>query len=308
MIHGWRIGAETVVGVAEYYGPVHVPGVLYPEMDHQVLRDHRALLEGDHWIEAIDRLIIAVQMWVLHSAGRVIMIDAGIGNGKPRTTPRANRLNTVALDWLAAAGAGVEAVTDVVLTHLHSDHVGWNTHIEDGAWVPAFKNATYHIPRADYDWFRAFNLSGEAKDGGSFHDSVEPVVAAGMARFVEPGDVVADVLTAEAAFGHTPGHLSYWLESDGRRGVFSGDVLHHPVQIYRPDWNTIVDIEPEKAAPTRLAFLARAAEAEAMVMPCHFGPPHAGFVAREGDGYAFRPAPRGSPWPGGAGSPWAPGP
>lgn len=290
MIRSWQIGEATVIGLAEYYGPVHVPDVLFPEMDIDVLRGLRQQFEGVHWFEAIDRLVIGIQIWIVHYANRVILIDTGIGNHKPRTTARANNLNTVVPAWLAAAGAAPGLVTDVVMTHLHSDHVGWNTRLEDGRWVPTFPDAVYHVPKDDYAWFREFNLSGKAKDGGSFFDSVEPAVAAGLVRFVAPDDWVAGCLECVAAFGHTPGHLNYWLRSGNRTAVFSGDVMHHPVQVYRPAWNSIVDIQPEIAAVTRAAFLGKAADAGALVMPCHFGPPHCGFVRREGAGFSFRPA------------------
>lgn len=290
MIHSWQIGEATVTGLTEYYGPVHVPSVLFPAMDLDVLRRLRPLFEGVHWFEATDRLVIGIQIWIVRYAGRVILIDTGIGNHKPRTTARANNLNTVVPAWLAAAGAAPEQVTDVVMTHLHSDHVGWNTRLEDGRWVPTFPDAVYHIPKADYDWFRAFNLSGKAKDGGSFFDSVEPVVAAGLANFVSPNDLVAGCLECMAAFGHTPGQLNYWLRSGSRSAVFSGDVLHHPVHIYRPEWNSNVDILPEVAAGTRAAFLEMAADTGALVMPCHFAPPHCGFVRHDRAGFVFQPA------------------
>jgi glyoxylase-like metal-dependent hydrolase (beta-lactamase superfamily II) len=291
VIRSWQIGEATVTGLTEYYGPVHVPGVLFPAMDLDVLRGERALFEGVHWFEAIDRLVIGIQIWIVRHAGRVILIDTGIGNHKQRTTLRANNLNTVVPAWLAAAGAAPGQVTDVVMTHLHSDHVGWNTRLEDGEWVPTFPDAAYHIPKDDYAWFREFNLSGEAKDGGSFFDSVEPIVTAGLANFVSPGDLVAGCLESVAASGHTPGQLNYWLRSRVRTAVFSGDVLHHPVQIYSPEWNSIVDILPDMALGTRATFLDKAADTGALVMPCHFGPPNCGFVRRERAGFTFQPAP-----------------
>lgn len=290
MIRSWQIGEALVVGLTEYFGPVHVPNLLFPAMDHDVLRGLRNEFEGVHWFESVDRLVIGFQIWILHHAGRVILIDTGVGNHKSRTTPRANKLNTVVPAWLAAADAGPDQVTDVVMTHLHSDHVGWNTQLDGERWGPTFPKATYHIPKDDYAWFREFNLSGKAKDGGSFYDSVEPVMEAGLARFVSPGDRVAGCLDAAAAFGHTPGQLNYWLQSGGRTAVFAGDVLHHPVQVYRPAWNTVVDIQPEIAAATRAAFLERVADSGTLVLPCHFGPPNCGFIRRDGEGYAFVPA------------------
>jgi glyoxylase-like metal-dependent hydrolase (beta-lactamase superfamily II) len=305
MIHSWTIGEATVTGVAEYFGPVHVPDALYPDMDRQVLRDHRAQMEGAFWIEAIDRLVIGVHPWVLRLGDRVILVDAGIGNLKPRRTPRANMLNTVVPDWLAAAGATPDSVTDVLTTHLHNDHTGWNTRLDGGAWVPTFPKATYHMPQVDYDWFGEQHRAGRAKDN-AFADSVMPVVDAGLAHFVAPGDRVAG-LEVTATPGHTPGHVNYWLESAGRTAVFSGDVMHHPVQIYRPEWNTVVDVQPDLARPTRAAFLAEAAERDALFMPCHFGPPHCGFVRRDGAGYRYEPAPAGARVPANAASAWGAG-
>lgn len=306
MIASWRIGDDaTLTSLTEYYGPVHEPATFYPKMDRSVLEAHRGVLEGEHWIEASDRLVIGFQIWILHSGDRTILIDTGVGNGKPRRTPRANRLNTIVPAWMAAAGADFDKVTDVVMTHLHSDHVGWNTVAEGERWVPTFPNAAYHLPRRDYDWFKEFNDSGQAVDGGSFYDSVQPVVDAGRARFVEPGDIVAGCLEATAAFGHTHGHLNFWFGAEGEQVLFCGDVLHHPVQIYRPDWNSIVDREPETALATRAAFLPRAAAARALIAPCHFGPPHCGFIDAAEEGFAFRPAPAGARLRERAESPWS---
>ena len=168
MIQSWKIGEATVTALAEYYGPVHVPDLLFPDCDRAELAANRDMLEGRFWVPATDRLVISITIWIVAVADRVILIDAGIGNGKSRRTPRANMMNTVAADWLAAAGAAPGQVTDVVMTHLHADHVGWNTVMRDGAWVPTFPDATYHIPRADFDWFEGWNARGEATDGGSF--------------------------------------------------------------------------------------------------------------------------------------------
>ena len=302
MIRSWKIGAATVTSVAEYYGPVHIPDVLYPDMDRQVLRDNRALMEGPFWIEETDRLVIGIQIWVLRLGDRVIVVDTGIGNHKPRKTPRANMLNTVVMDWLAAAGATPDTVTEVLTTHLHNDHTGWHCRLEGSDWVPTFPKAGYYLPQEDYDWFGAQHRAGKAKDN-AFADSVEPVVAAGLATFVAPGDEVAG-LRVTAAGGHTPGMVNYWLESEGRFGVFAGDVLHHPVQVLRPEWNSIVDIQPERALPTRARFLADVSERDALVMPCHFGPPHCGFVRRQDTGYRFDPAPPGAAVPARAEDAW----
>lgn len=288
MIRSWRLGNATLTAVCEYYGPVHVPDILYPDMDRAVLESHRDLMEGAFWIPEIDRLVIRIQIWVLHLGDRVIVVDTGIGNHKPRRTPRAHMLNTVVMDWLAAAGATPDTVTDVLTTHLHSDHTGWHCRLDNDAWVPTFPNATYCIPKADYEYWGDLWRSGQARDD-AFADSIVPVVNAGLARFVAPGDTCAGLAVTDAR-GHTPGMVNYWLATEAGTAVFAGDVLHHPVQIYRPDWNGIVDILPDQAQRTRAAFLAEVADRRALVLPCHFGPPHCGFVLQEGEGYRFQPS------------------
>ncbi|MCW4115450.1 MBL fold metallo-hydrolase [Aurantimonas sp. MSK8Z-1] len=297
MITSWRIGAATVTALSEYYGPVHVPDRLFPDLDRAVLREHRDLLEGRFWYEAIDRLVISVTLWIVTLAGRTILIDTGIGNGKTRRTPRANMMNTVVPDWLAAAGAAPDQVTDVVMTHLHADHVGWNTVRDGDHWVPTFPGATYHVPRADFEHWAEIDRRGEAVDGGSFRDSVLPVLEAGLVRWTQAGDRVADTLDAVSARGHTPGQLAMWLRSEGRAAVFCGDILHHPVHVLRPEWNSVVDVEPDHAAATRQAFLAEVADRDVLVAPCHFAPPHAAFVRREADGYVFDPIGNGTALP-----------
>lgn len=293
MLHRWQIGDVRVSSLVEYFGPTHDPAFLYPDFDRAAFDAAVATLPPGHYYPAADRLAVAIQIWLVEAGDRRILIDAGVGNGKTRRTPRMHLLNSLWPAWLAAAGAGFETITDVALTHLHSDHVGWNTVLRDGRWVPAFPNATYHIPQADHDWFRAAHADGRIDDGGSFADSVAPVIEAGQARFFGPGDGVADVLQARAAPGHTPGMVNFHLESQGRRGVFCADIFHTLVQVALPDWNTAFCILPDQARDTRHAFLAEAAGSGALIMPCHFPPPFCGTIRRNDAGYAFDPAPSG---------------
>ena len=304
MISSWKVGAATVTALSEYYGPVHVPGTLFPGLDPQVLIAHRDRLEGRFWLPAIDRLVISVTIWIVKLGKRTILVDTGIGNFKTRRTPRANMMNTVVPEWLAAAGAAPGDVTDVVMTHLHADHVGWNTVRDGESWVPTFPGATYHIPRGDFEWFEALNKRGEATDGGSFHDSVMPVVDAGLVNWTEPGDVIAETLEAASAKGHTPGQLSMWLYSNDRVAVFCGDILHHPLHVLAPDCNSVVDVDLANAAVTRAKFLAAVADTGAMIAPCHFAPPHAVFIRRAGSGFVYEPLATGALTPTSAIDPW----
>lgn len=293
MLQSWRIGDIRVSSLVEYFGPTHDPAFLYPDFERESFTAAVAEMPPGHYFPAADRLVLAIQIWLVEAGDRRILVDTGCGNGKSRNVPRMHRLNSLWPAWLAAAGQSFDSITDVAMTHLHTDHIGWNTIDDGGRWKPTFPNAVYHMPRADHDWFARAHGDGTIDDGGSFTDSVAPVVEAGLARFFTDEDRVAGCLRVAQAPGHTPGQVNFWIESRGRHGVFSADILHSVVQVLRPEWNTAFCILPDAARATRKAFLEAAAETGALVMPCHFAPPHCGYIRRRGPGYAFEPAPSG---------------
>jgi glyoxylase-like metal-dependent hydrolase (beta-lactamase superfamily II) len=219
------------------------------------------------------------------------VIDTGVGNRKPRSAERMDRLNTLVMPWLESTGAGPEQVTHVVMTHLHTDHVGWNTVEKDGKWVPTFPKARYLIPQAEFDYWKALYDKGDTQvNQGSFVDSVLPILDAGLADFMDGKSEVADCLAPEPVPGHAPGMLSFRLRSRGEEGLFTADVMHNAIQIVRPDWNDRYCVWPDKALESRAAVLKRAAERGALIMPMHLGAPYCGYVRRQGEGYAFEPA------------------
>jgi glyoxylase-like metal-dependent hydrolase (beta-lactamase superfamily II) len=294
VIHSWSIGDVRVTSLVEYMGPTHVPEATFPEFDAAVFAKRAGLLPPGAWHETVRRFTIAIQIWIIHAGNEVILVDSGVGNHKTRPAARMHMLNTLVPQWLAAAGAAPDQVTHVLMTHFHSDHVGWNTTLSDGRWVPTFPRARYLFPRGDFDYFKALGDSGKSSDT-SFKDSVAPVVEAGLAEFIDAKASLPAGLRPVEAFGHTPGMMNYWLRSKGETGVFSADVFHHPVQILNPGWNTAFCILPDAAKATRARLLGEAAAANALVMPCHFPTPHTGYVRRAGDGFAFEPAPVGAP-------------
>jgi glyoxylase-like metal-dependent hydrolase (beta-lactamase superfamily II) len=289
MIRSWWVGDIRVTRVIEYYGPTHNPAVAFPDFERARFERHAAQLPPEHWFPDVNRLGIAVQIWIVFAGESVILVDTGVGNQKPRPLSWMNRLNTLVPLWLGTAGATREAVTHVAMTHLHYDHIGWNTTLDNGTWVPTFPNAQYLVPRDDYVWFKERYDRGALNDP-SLEDSLLPVFESGLIRFVDRQTVVAGVLEVDRARGHTPGHTNYWIESNGAWGVLSGDVFHHPIQILEPDWNSNFCLDPDEARAVRHRLLARAADSGALVMPCHFPPPGAGYVRREGDGYRYEPA------------------
>lgn len=294
MIHSWSIGDVRVTSLVEYVGPTHAPETTFPAFDEAVFRSQADLLPPGAWHGNIHRLTIAIQIWIVQSGNDVVLVDAGVGNGKPRPAARMNKLNTLVPHWLAAAGAAPDQVTHVLMTHLHSDHIGWNTVLDGERWVPTFPRARYLVPEADHGYFRDLSLSGKAADI-SYADSLAPVLDAGLVDFIDARSELPAGLRPAEAFGHTPGMMNYWVRSKGQSGVFCGDVCHHPIQVFNPGWNTAFCIIPDAAKATRAAVLAEAAATGALLMPCHFPAPHTGYVRRCGDGFLFEPAPAGAP-------------
>jgi glyoxylase-like metal-dependent hydrolase (beta-lactamase superfamily II) len=178
----------------------------------------------------------------------------------------------------------------VMCTHLHVDHVGWNTRLENGRWVPTFKNAKYVWSREDYDFYEKLDEDPEKgpANGGSFRDSVLPVVQAGMAQMVSGAAALDENLRIEPAPGHTPGTIAIKLESKGEKALFCGDILHHALQVYHPEWNSFACLDQDNARRSRKAALEHCAGSGALLMPCHFGAPFTCHIDHKGGGFAPR--------------------
>jgi glyoxylase-like metal-dependent hydrolase (beta-lactamase superfamily II) len=285
------LGDITVTRVVETHGPIMPTDQFFPDMPEQAWREHRDTLVPDHL--GADGVMVhaAMQTWVLRSGGRTILIDTGIGNDKAR--PAVAAWDHLALDYLGAlarAGVRPEDVDLVVNTHLHSDHIGWNTRLVDGVWVPTFPNATYLMPRLDLDYWNPANNPGIA--GGvnenAFEDSVAPVLAAGQVRLWEGSHVIDADLRLEAAPGHTPGAAVVTLDSGGERALFAGDILHTPLQLAHPGHNSCFDLDPALSRATRRRLLGRAAEHRALVLPAHFAGHGALEIEDTGTGFAIK--------------------
>jgi glyoxylase-like metal-dependent hydrolase (beta-lactamase superfamily II) len=289
MIQSRQIGDVRITRVLEYSAPTHAPEFLFPDLPQRQLDEDAAWLAPNHYITHMNRLIVTIQLWVVHAGDKVIVIDTGVGNMKPRAAARMNMLNAQVLPWLEAAGAGRDQVTHVVHTHLHSDHIGWNTLWIDGRWEPTFPKARYMVPKNDFDHFQSVLARGpNPLIDQAFTDSVYPVIDAGLAEFITDTDSeVADVLSVIPVPGHSPGMLAYGLRTGGEAAIFTADVFHSPLQIAHPWLNTAYCELPDLARRSRLEILNRAADSGALIMPMHFGAPHCGFVRRQGDGFRF---------------------
>jgi len=289
-----RIGDALVTNIVESTGPTHDPAVLFKGMMDvddvaAALSRHASWLAPHHYIPSVNRIVVTFQLWVLQVGDNVVIIDTAVGNGKERPNPRMHMLNSLVMTWLEAIGAGPEQVTHVVNSHLHTDHVGWNTRIVDGRNVPTFPNARYLMPRADFDHFRGRLDAGDRQPSVvSLIDSVLPVVDAGLVEFIDEPFELIPGLAVEMSPGHTPGMINLYLTSKGESAVFCADNFHTPLQIAVPELNSVNDILGDQARVSRRAFLERIADSDTLIMPMHFGAPHCGYIRRGGpDGTFF---------------------
>ncbi|MFD0413790.1 MBL fold metallo-hydrolase [Streptomyces sp. NPDC127108] len=288
-----ELGNVTVTRVREYFGPVDMtPETFFPESPRAVWDDGASWLTP-HFLDADTRVVnSAIQTWLLRSEGKNILVDTGVGNHKERPyAPIWSRLETGFLADLARAGVKPEDVDIVINTHLHVDHVGWNTRLEGRRWVPTFPNATYLIPKDDFDFWNPENGHEPLLGRGNqnvFEDSVAPVHEAGQTVLWEDGHQVDAALRLDAAPGHTPGSCVLTLTSGTDRAVFVGDMLHSPVQVLEPDANSCFCEDPAGARATRRKVLGWAADNNALVIPAHLGGHGAAEVAREADKFAIK--------------------
>lgn len=287
------LGDITLTRVREYFGPVDMtPETFFPDSPAKAWEEHRALLVPD-FLDAGTRIVnSAIQTWLLRSEGRTILVDTGVGNHKERPyAPVWSRMDTGFLDNLARAGVRPEDVDIVINTHLHIDHVGWNTYLDGRTWVPTFPHATYLMPKDDFDFWNPENGHTSVLGRGNqnvFEDSVAPVHRAGQTLLWENSHQIDAGLRLETAPGHTPGSSVLTLTSGTDRAVFVGDLLHSPVQILEPDSNSCFCEDPAQARATRRKVLGRAADSNTLVIPAHLGGHGAAQVVRDGSRFAVK--------------------
>jgi glyoxylase-like metal-dependent hydrolase (beta-lactamase superfamily II) len=294
--HMWRtkIGDIEVRRVEEMLRPGFDPAFLYPNYDPAILAEHPLLAQPQFFDHASARLMSSMQSWLVFAGHEIILIDTGCGNDKIREHPafqRFHKLNLPYLENLAACGVQPEDVTIVFNTHLHVDHVGWNTRLHNDRWVPTFPRARYLLPRAELAHWHDPQGGPRAQPEGvpAILDSVDPIVEAKVVDLIAPGDEIVPGVRIEAVPGHTPHQVAVRIGAPGADGLFTADVFHQPMQIYRTDWNSRYCELPEVAIATRRRVFAEAADAHTVLFPSHTGAPHAGRIGRENGGFAFLP-------------------
>jgi glyoxylase-like metal-dependent hydrolase (beta-lactamase superfamily II) len=281
----WNIGDVKVSRIIESEAPW--PGTwLLPDATAENIKKEASWLFPTFTDEK-GKLRMAIHALVLESQGTRIVVDTCIGNDKVRSNPVWSNLKLPFLDDLEKAGYARNNIDIVVCTHLHVDHVGWNTTLENGKWVPTFPNARYLVGGTEWEfWSKSDNK--DSRD--PIEDSVRPVVDSGHAKLVDSNYRITDEVWLEPTPGHTPGHHSVRISSKGRDAVITGDLIHHPVQFQYPEWDDAFDSDLAMAKSTRRAFAEKYADRDVLVFGTHFATPSAGKITRSGSAFKFKAA------------------
>jgi glyoxylase-like metal-dependent hydrolase (beta-lactamase superfamily II) len=280
----WTVGAVRITRIVELEMPI-AHSATHPflaEATPEALRRHDWLYPD--FVTAEGELRLSIHALLVEGPGLRLVVDTCIGNDRPRNLTGGRPLSTDFLERMADAGWPRESVTCVVCTHLHVDHVGWNTMLQDGAWVPTFPKARYLIGRTE---FAHWSAQTNAEMQTILSDSVRPILDAGLVDLVEMDHRLSPEVRLIPTPGHTPGHVSVMIESEGESAVITGDMTHHPCQLAHPDWSPPFDSDRQASAATRGRLFASWADQPVLVIGTHYAAPTAGHVKRDGEAFRF---------------------
>lgn len=282
----WKIGDVEIARIVELNGWEDDITMLLPDADPAFvqsfdwLRPHFATPEG--------KMIISFQAFVLRSKGRTAMIDTCIGSDRQREFDIFTNMASTFLEDMTAAGFPPESVTDVLCTHLHFDHVGWNTRKVGDRFVPTFPKARYLFGRREFEHWQHLRATNGYHHMDHLIDAIDPVIEAGLAELIEPDFQLTDEVSLIPTPGHTPGHVSVLIQSRGQSAVITGDLMHNPIQIAAPTREVRFDMDKSRGAQTRAEFVQRFGDAPTLVIGSHFAEPTAGHIVRDGQSWKLK--------------------
>ena len=280
-----RVGDVVIHRIVESERPDFDAGQFFPHLTPEHWAPYRQRLAGWALDPASNMLTFPMQSFLLRTRHHTIVVDTCVGDHKQRARPNWNMTSSGEyLRRFAETGADPTQVDYVMCTHMHTDHVGWNTRLVNGRWVPTFPNARYVM--SEKEWTYWSTLHRETPQN-QIADSVIPIVESGHAQMVKNDFVIDDEVWFESTPGHTPDHMSVRVASRGAEAVITGDLIHSPVQCLETDWVPRPDFDPGQAAATRRAFLERYCERDVLVCASHFPSPSFGRVVRDGNAFWF---------------------
>jgi glyoxylase-like metal-dependent hydrolase (beta-lactamase superfamily II) len=285
-IRHWRIGDVEVARIVEVNAFEDNIAMLLKDETAAYVREHRWL--QPHFATPEGLMKISFQAFVLRSRGQAVMIDTCIGADRQREYDVFCQLETTFLEDLAVAGFPPASIQAVLCTHLHFDHVGWNTRLVNGRWVPTFPQARYLFGKKEFDHWVHLRGTGGYHNFEHLHDAVDPIVAAGLADYIGSDHRLTDEVSLFPTPGHTPGHVSVHISSRGEEAVITGDLLHHPIQLVDPSRHANFDMDQAQGALTRQQFVERFANSRVRIIGSHFCDPTSGWIERHGRGWKLR--------------------
>lgn len=291
MAQGFQLGDLTIHRVIEEERPLFDPLTFLPGLTPELLAENRHWLEPDAIDPATGMLRLCIQSYLIRTPHHTILVDTCVGNHKERESrPFWHRKTDET--WqrnLAATGVAPEEIDFVMCTHLHVDHVGWNTKLENGRWVPTFPNASYIFGEKEFAYWEAEHAK---VPNPILEDSVLPIVAAGQARMVGTDSALNDHVRLTPTPGHTPDHFAVELGKGETLAVLTGDLIHSPLQARYPELSMRADVDQAQSAVTRRKFLECHCDTGRLMCTAHFPSPSTGHITRWGDGFRFMPAGR----------------
>ena len=285
------LGDIQVTRVIEFEGPSFYVNQLVPQATDAEIAPFLNWLKPHFIDEQSGRGTMSLHAYVIRTPHHTILVDTCVGNHKERHGNKAWHMKDGPfLQDLMAHGVHPDEVDFVMCTHLHVDHVGWNTQLIDGRWVPTFPNAKYLFHKKEYDFWTDEVARGAetGPDIQCYHDSVLPVVEAGQAVMVAGDHQIDDNMHFVPSPGHTPGHVCIDIAGGGERALMTGDMMHHPVQIARPDWNSMFCVDPEMSAATRRQFVEDTVDTGTHILAAHFAKPTVGTIVSDPNGFKFQ--------------------
>lgn len=277
----WRIGDVTVTRIVEIEATGGMSRVI-PEAKKERVKAIPWMYP--HFADEDGRMRGAIHALIIETSARTIMVDTCVGNDKRRGNPAWNQMQTAFLDDMDRVGYCRDSIDSVLCTHLHVDHVGWNTLFVDGKWIPTFPRARYLIGRTEFAHWQEDTNEEQMMVMG---DSVLPVFDAGLVDLIESDHEISDEVSLIPTIGHTPGHVSVRIKSKGEDALITGDFIHHPCQFAHPEWSSAFDSDPVQSVQTRLEMFDKYADTPILIIGTHFATPTAGHLKRDGDVYRF---------------------
>ena len=255
---------------------------MIPAAVPEAMKETRTYGEARYFDQSENKLIMAFHGILVRTPRTLILVDACLGNDKHRPlVPEWHMRSGPFIEDLSSAGVSVNDIDTVLCTHLHADHVGWNTRLLDGRWVPTFPNATYLFGKDEM----AFWEKDPDANHRSWEDSIQPVLDAGQAKIVDENFEIEPGVSLVPAHGHSPGHVMLKLDDGQTVAYVIGDVIHHPVQVEHPEWSSQFCWDAEKASAMRTSIMETVADSGQWLIPAHFPTPTAVRITSEQNGF-----------------------